>query len=125
MENSEGTKERSQSIKSIHRKVQILTSNEGLGVILRIGNGIDRHDGVFVDRVSLGSVIDEQNLLKAGDEILEINNIDSAYFALSDVAALLLNSSETILETKCSLENVLSMSKEATGDHKDLADRLK
>ena len=125
MENSEGTKERSQSIKSIHRKVQILTSNEGLGVILRIGNGIDRHDGVFVDRVSLGSVIDEQNLLKAGDEILEINNINSAYFALSDVAALLLNSSETILETKCSLENVLSMSKEATGDHEDLADKSK
>ena len=43
--------------------------------IIKFGNGIDRDDGIFISRVTLGSLVDINNLLHTGDEILKVNKV--------------------------------------------------
>ena len=58
------------------RKIEIIRiPDKSLGFFIRNGNGIDRADGIFISRVTLGSFVDENNLLHYGDEILQINKV--------------------------------------------------
>ena len=58
------------------RKIEIIkVPGENLGFFIRFGNGIDRTDGIFISRVTLDSLVDKNNLLHAGDEILQVNKV--------------------------------------------------
>lgn len=58
------------------RKIEIIRiPGQSLGFFIRNGNGVDRTDGIFISRVTLGSFVDENNLLHYGDEILQINKV--------------------------------------------------
>jgi len=58
------------------RKLEITKiPGHSLGFFIRYGNGIDRTDGIFISRVTLGSFVDENNLLHSGDEILQVNKV--------------------------------------------------
>ena len=58
------------------RKIEITRiPGQSLGFFIRNGNGVDRTNGIFISRVTLGSFVDENNLLHYGDEILEINKV--------------------------------------------------
>lgn len=58
---------------------------QGLGLYLREGNGADRADGVFISRFAPGSVADQNELLRVGDEILSVNSVPVAGRRLEDV----------------------------------------
>ena len=61
---------------NVIRKVEIQkVPGQSLGFFIRFGNGIERLDGIFISRVTLGSFADVNNLLHAGDEIIEINKV--------------------------------------------------
>ena len=63
------------------RKLEIVKiPGHSLGFFIRYGNGIDRTDGIFISRVTLGSFVDENNLLHSGDEILEVNKVRNLFF---------------------------------------------
>ena len=58
------------------RKIEIhKVQGQSLGFFIRFGNGIERENGIFISRVTLGSFVDVNNLLHAGDEILTINKV--------------------------------------------------
>lgn len=58
---------------------------QSLGFYIREGNGRDRWDGVFISRLAAGSVADQNGLLRVGDEILSVNNVDVSSRRLEDV----------------------------------------
>ena len=83
------------------REVQInKIPGKSLGFFIRMGNGVDRKNGIFIDRVTLGSIVDVQSLLRAGDEIIEVNHVDLASSSLKEVAAMIQNASAIVLKTK-------------------------
>lgn len=58
---------------------------QSLGFYIREGNGRDRWDGVFISRLAVGSVADQNGLLRVGDEILSVNGVDVTTRRLEDV----------------------------------------
>ena len=62
---------------------------QSLGFYIREGNGYDQHSGVFVTRVAPGSIIECNNLIHVGDEILAINAVDVTRMSLDDVVILM------------------------------------
>ena len=60
-----------------------------LGFYIREGNSMDRADGVFISRIAAGSVVENNGLLRVGDEILTVNNVDVTRMGLDDVVILM------------------------------------
>ena len=72
------------------RTVELSKSKtEPLGFYIRQGDGYNRKDGVFISRISLGSLVDINGLLRVGEEILEVNRVDVDGFILDDVVRLI------------------------------------
>ncbi len=60
-----------------HRTIEILRNPEDeLGFSVRQGDGWEKQDGIFVSRISLGSVYDKFELMKVGDEIVKVNRVE-------------------------------------------------
>ena len=47
-----------------------------LGLYIREGNGLDRHDGVFISRIAIDSAVYSSGCLQLGDEILAVNLVE-------------------------------------------------
>ena len=65
------------------------SSTEPLGFFIRLGDGLDRKRGIFVSRVSPGSVVEANGFLKVGDEILEVNREEVGGFGVDDVVKMI------------------------------------
>jgi len=86
------------------RKIEIQKiTGQSLGFFIRCGNGIERVDGIFISRVTLGSFADVNNLLHAGDEILQINKIDVIDCTIEDVAKIMQKAQSLIIKTRSAL----------------------
>jgi hypothetical protein len=62
---------------------------QSLGFYIREGNGLDRPDGVIISRIAPGSVVENNGLLRVGDEILTVNAVDVTHTSLDDVVILM------------------------------------
>ena len=83
------------------RKIEITkVPGQGLGFFIKKGNGFDRKNGVFISRVSLGSILDAYGLLHTGDEVLEVNKVNLSGFPLEDVALMMQIPDKLLLTTK-------------------------
>lgn len=83
------------------RKIEITkVPGQGLGFFIKKGNGFDRKNGVFISRVSLGSILDAYGLLHTGDEVLEVNRVNLRGFTLEDVALMMQIPDRLLLTTK-------------------------
>ena len=72
------------------RKVEIRKNPEkSLGFYICKGDGWERHDGIFVSRIVLGSYMEANGFLRVGDEILKVNEVNVRNFTLSDVALMM------------------------------------
>ncbi|XP_064385883.1 uncharacterized protein LOC135334577 [Halichondria panicea] len=94
------------------RTVEIKRNHgESIGFYIRQGDGWKREGGVFVSRVNLGSVVDVNDLLHVGEEIVKVNGVNITKMPLNDVVSLIqkkrnilrltvkLPTSEAILQT--------------------------
>lgn len=71
---------------SVVQTVEIIKRpGQSLGFYIREGNGKERWDGVFISRLAVGSVAEQNGLLKIGDEILSINGNPVVRKRLEDV----------------------------------------
>ncbi|EDV23420.1 uncharacterized protein TRIADDRAFT_58026 [Trichoplax adhaerens] len=85
---------------SISRVELMKTPGVSIGFYIRNGDGFDRLDGIFVSRIALGSVVDVNNLVQIGDELLNVNNVSVADMTLDDVVVLLRNPTKLSLTLK-------------------------
>ncbi|VDP21969.1 unnamed protein product, partial [Soboliphyme baturini] len=60
-----------------------------LGVYLREGNGVDRESGVFVSRLIEGCDVEKSCVLKPGDEILSVNEVNVTRMSIDDVVVMI------------------------------------
>ena len=69
----------------------VKSSGQPLGFSLREYNDsqFEKPGGIFVSRLTAGGVVEQNSLLHAGDEILEINNVTVHGYKLSDVVAMI------------------------------------
>ncbi|XP_030852224.1 rho GTPase-activating protein 100F isoform X2 [Strongylocentrotus purpuratus] len=68
------------------RTVEILKiPGETLGFYIREGDGFERLDGIFVSRLMLGGLVEDSGMIRVGDEILYVNNVDVSFKSLDDV----------------------------------------
>ena len=73
----------------IRNVVIIKNSASPLGFFIRQGDGSYKKNGIFVSRVTQGSIVDANGLLKVGDEIIAVNYVDIDGFSLDDVVRMI------------------------------------
>ena len=72
------------------RKVEILREpGKSVGFYIRQGDGWERKDGVFISRFNLGSIVETHGLLRIGDEITKVNDINVTEMSLENVAVIM------------------------------------
>ena len=69
--------------------VIVKNSASPLGFFIRQGDGVFNKNGIFVSRVTQGSIVDANGLLKIGDEIIAVNYVDIEGFSLDDVVRMI------------------------------------
>ena len=85
----------------VYRTVDITRlSSSPLGFFIRQGDGLFKKCGIFVSRVSEGSVVDANGLLEVGDEIVQVNGVDVAGFSLDDVVQMIKIPKRLVLTVK-------------------------
>ena len=74
-----------------YRTIDVLraSTDEEVGISLRKGDGWEREEGIYVSRVSLGSVFDQYEVLRVGDEIVQVNRVDVKRMSAEDVIRLM------------------------------------
>ncbi len=73
-----------------HRTVEILRNPEDeLGFSVRQGDGWEKEEGIFVSRLSLGSVFDKFELMRVGDEIVKVNRVEIKNMDVDSVVRLM------------------------------------
>lgn len=83
------------------RTVEIIKhSDENIGIVIRLGNELDRWDGVFISQLVLGSMVETSGLIKLGDEILYVNGVDISGKDLDEVTLLLKIPSRLLITLK-------------------------
>lgn len=65
------------------------TQSDPLGFYIRQGDGFTNKTGIFVSRILRGSLVESIGVLKIGDEILKVNQVDVRGFCLSDIVKLI------------------------------------
>lgn len=73
----------------IRSVVIVKNSASPLGFFIRQGDGLFKKHGIFVSRVTQGSIVDANGLLKVGDEIIAVNYVDIEGFNLDDVVQMI------------------------------------
>ena len=71
-----------------------------LGLYIREGNGLDRHDGVFISRIAIDSAVYSSGCLQLGDEILAVNLVDVTRMSLDDVVIIMSIPRRLVLTTR-------------------------
>ena len=69
--------------------VIIKNSASPLGFFIRQGDGLLKKHGIFVSRVSQGSIVDANGLLQVGNEIIAVNYVEIDGFHLDDVVRMI------------------------------------
>ena len=73
-----------------YRTIDVLrNTEEEVGISLRKGDGWERDAGIYVSRISLGSVFDQYEILQVGDEIVQVNKVDVKAMSADDVFRLM------------------------------------
>ena len=73
----------------IRNVVIVKNSASPLGFFIRQGDGLFKKHGIFVSRVTQGSIVDANGLLKVGNEIIAVNYVDIDGFSLDDVVRMI------------------------------------
>ncbi|XP_077981872.1 rho GTPase-activating protein 100F-like [Glandiceps talaboti] len=73
---------------------------ETLGIYITEGDGFGKKDGIFISRLALGSVCDQNGLLQVGDEILSVNNVDVTRMNLDEVCHVMKIPSRLLITVK-------------------------
>ena len=81
----------------IRNVVIVKNSASPLGFFIRQGDGVLKKHGIFVSRVTQGSFVDANGLLKVGDEITAVNYVDIQGFNLDDVVRMIQTPRKLIL----------------------------
>ena len=85
----------------IMRRIEIKREpGKSLGFYIRKGDGWFRKDGIFVSRLNLGSFVETNGLLRVGDEITRVNDIDVTRLSLQDVCLVMQYVEKMILTIK-------------------------
>lgn len=85
------------------RDVPIVKSSTApLGFFIRQGDGKVTKQGIFVSRITKGSVVDSNGLIDVGDEIISVNYVQLEGFSLDDVVRLIQIPRKLILTIKTS-----------------------
>lgn len=83
------------------RTVEVLKRpGQTLGFFITEGNGLNVKKGVFISRMAEGSIVQQNGLLKIGDEILAINSVNVTRTNLDDVVVLMSIPKRLILTIK-------------------------
>ena len=73
-----------------YRTIEIHRNGDGdLGFSVRQGDGWEKQVGIYISRVSLGSIFDQYEILTVGDQIMQINKVDVTKMNVEDVIRLM------------------------------------
>ena len=73
-----------------YRTVELLRDvDEEVGLSVRKGDGWEKEDGIYVSRISLGSIFDQFEIFRVGDEIVEVNKVNVKRMSPDDVIRLM------------------------------------
>lgn len=86
---------------SLVRMVEIeMEPGKSLGFHIRVGDGWQHQNGVFVTQVDLGSAVETNGLLSVGDEIVRVNSVDVTMMSLVNVVVVMQCAKRMVLTVK-------------------------
>ena len=85
---------------TLHTVEVLKRPGQTLGFYIREGNGKNTKKGVFISRIAENSIVEQNGLLKVGDEIQAINSVNVTRTNLDDVVVLMSIPKKLILTIK-------------------------